>query len=322
MHTGTIAYPKTAHPIALTARKVAAAYNFPMNSATGKGYTAGFIELGGGYYPGNIAAYFHHMGLALPSFTDVNVGEGSNTSDPSGANGEVQSDMIVAGSVAPDADYRIYFAGNSNTDFLAALTQAIQECDGVSISWGSAESNWDTNTMADFESAIALGRSKGVPVFVASGDSGKDDGTGSPVADFPASAPSAIGCGGTRLELNHDGTRASETLWNDDPVSSASGQGPSQNFPGRTVPDIAGNADPDTGYELAVDGHWTIIGGTSLVAPLMLGLHALLYELADGTPFDFKRTVLASPSNFYAVTGAGEGFGVPDGAALLGAIQG
>ena len=44
---------------------------------------------------------------------------------------------------------------------------------------------------------------------------------------------------------------------------------------GRGVPDVAGDADPSTGYEVRVDGQTTVIGGTSAVAPLWAGLIAL-----------------------------------------------
>jgi len=41
------------------------------------------------------------------------------------------------------------------------------------------------------------------------------------------------------------------------------------------MPDIAANADSETGYNVLVDGQWSVIGGTSAVAPLMAGLIAL-----------------------------------------------
>ncbi|MEO6802903.1 MAG: peptidase S53, partial [Granulicella sp.] len=46
-------------------------------------------------------------------------------------------------------------------------------------------------------------------------------------------------------------------------------------FAGRGVPDVAGNADPATGYVIRVDGQNMVIGGTSAVAPLWAGLIAV-----------------------------------------------
>lgn len=331
-----VRYPRAARPAALTPRQVATAYNFPIEHATGKNYVAGIIELGGGYNAAQVARYFAENGLPTPTFISVPVSGGSNSQDgPDGADGEVQLDMVVAGAVAPGAVYRVYFAGNTDSDFLAALKQAVTECDGVSISWGASENNWSPSVMDSFEVVIREAKGRGVPVFVAAGDTGSQDSSGDGnQADFPASAPSSIGCGGTRLEL--DGVeRGSETVWNDDPTQSATGGGVSQHFPGRQVPDIAGNADPDTGYIIKVDGQDMVVGGTSAVAPLMLALHALLWENNGGKPFDLMGLIEANPQVCFDVTqgdnggfraGPGRddctGLGVPDGAKLLVALSG
>jgi kumamolisin len=44
------------------------------------------------------------------------------------------------------------------------------------------------------------------------------------------------------------------------------------------VPDVSGDADPQTGYQVLVDGQELVIGGTSAVAPLWAGLIALMNE--------------------------------------------
>jgi len=323
--------PRTTSPNPLTVRQVATAYNFPLGQATGKGYTAGIIELGGGYDPAQLGQIFTEQGIPQPArVIDVNVGSGTNGGphDPNGADGEVQSDIEVFASVAHDATIRVYFSDQSNESFLAAVKQALAECDGVSLSWGASENTWDAPTMAAFEAVIAEARTRKVPLFVAAGDTGSGDSSGAGnQVDFPASAPSAIGCGGTRLTLNPDGTRAAEVVWNDDPNTSATGGGVSIAFPGRQVPDIAGNADPDTGYVVSVDGSDSVIGGTSLVAPLMLGLHALLWQQHGA--FDFVNVVATHANVCFEVTignngayraGPGRndvtGYGVPDGAAM------
>ena len=82
-----------------------------------------------------------------------------------------------------------------------------------------------------------------------------------------------------------------EVVWNDD--TGATGGGVSDVFPlptwqasagvppptdstgGRGVPDVAGDADPTTGYVIRVDGKNMVIGGTSAVAPLWAGLIAV-----------------------------------------------
>ena len=91
-------------------------------------------------------------------------------------------------------------------------------------------------------------------------------------------------------------TATSETVWNDNPGQTdgeGTGGGYSTVFPvqsfqigappapsgtkygtGRMVPDVAGDADPLTGYEVYVHGSMTVVGGTSAVAPLYAGLFA------------------------------------------------
>ena len=128
-----------------------------------------------------------------------------------------------------------------------------------------------------------------------------------------------LACGGTRLAANGSGI-AAETVWNDDPASSAGGGGVSDVFdvpdyqrgiatpsvgkprrPARTgVPDVAGNADPQTGYQVRVDGQDMVIGGTSAVAPLWAGLIALL-EQESCTVAD---AVAADPAGSYAAAAA------------------
>ena len=91
----------------------------------------------------------------------------------------------------------------------------------------------------------------------------------------------------------------SETVWNElTNNEGATGGGISDVFPlpswqtgagvppsanpnhnvGRGVPDVAGDADPTTGYVTLVDGNPDVIGGTSAVAPLWAGLIALINE--------------------------------------------
>src|SRR5208283_4428122 len=60
---------------------------------------------------------------------------------------------------------------------------------------------------------------------------------------------------------------------------------------GRGVPDVSGDADPLTGYNVLVDGKSLVIGGTSAVAPLWSGLVALLNQKL-GRPLGFLQPTL------------------------------
>jgi kumamolisin len=282
-----------------SARDVARAYGCPVDSATGAGVTVGVIELGGGLNAADLTA----MGLDPTTVTVVGVAGGSPQSDgPDGADGEVALDVEVIGLVAPGAKQRVYFSPNTDAGFLAAINQAVGDgCQVITISWGGPESSWSPSTVKAFAAAFAAAKAKGVTVFAASGDAGSRDGTRQNVADYPASDPSVVGCGGTRLVLDASGSRASEVVWNDNPTNDATGGGVSGFFPGRTVPDVAGNADPVTGYKVVVDGQSGVIGGTSAVAPLYAGMCAVLIQLL-GRPFDLLATIAANPSICFDVT--------------------
>lgn len=324
--------PRAGVDRAFTPVEVARAYNYPTSEYSGKGFTCGLIELGGGFSAADLDAYFAALGEPTPHVMSVPVAGGQNSSDgPNGADGEVLLDIEVAASVAPGASFRVYFAPNTDQGFLDAIKQACAECDVVSISWGGPESSWDPAVMDQFDAVFADARKSGVTVFAAAGDSGADDGTSRATVDFPASSPNVVGCGGTKLDVDASGGRSSEVTWDENARTSATGGGVSRHFPGRQVPDVAGNADPATGYKIRVDGEDLVVGGTSAVAPLYAGLVLLLCEATGGRlKAGFLSTILANPQVCYDVTvgnngafkaGPGRdettGFGVVDGTRLL-----
>ena len=168
--------------------------------------------------------------------------------------------------------------------------------------------------------------------------------------DFPASSPYVLACGGTSL-IASNGTIGKEVVWNNND-GWATGGGISVIYPppdyqkssvtnkqGRAVPDVSGNADGDTGYNVSVDGEDAVIGGTSAVAPLWAALVAilnqglnthigfinpLLYTKASSAFHDIKsgNNDTAGNGNFSAGTGwdACTGLGSPDGKKILSAL--
>ncbi len=283
--------------------QLAQLYNFP-NPANGAGQTVAIIELGGGYRPQDLTAYFGKLGIPVPTVVSVSVDGAQNApGDPNGADGEVALDIEVVGGVAPGAKIAVYFAPNTDAGFLDAITTAIHDTTNapsvISISWGQAEAGWTRQAIQNMNSAFQAAAALGVTVCAAAGDSGSSDGMsdGHAHVDYPASDPYVLGCGGTRLSAIGNKI-SSEVVWNDNPTSSATGGGVSDVFAlpswqtkanvppsvnpgrriGRGVPDVAGNADPQTGYQVLVDGQWGVIGGTSAVAPLWAGLVARLNQ--------------------------------------------
>lgn len=293
--------PRTA--TAYTPMQVAELYQFPEGDGTGQ--IIAIIELGGGFTDADLTTYFADMQVSKPVVTAVPVSGGTNqpTGDSSDADGEVLLDIEVAGAIAPHAQIKVYFAPNTDKGFLDAINEAIGDPTPptvISISWGSAESEWTPQTMLAFEKAFQNAAALSIPVAVASGDSGSTDETTSLNVDFPASAPHALGCGGTHLEGSTSIT--SEVVWN--AGGNATGGGVSSYFTkpsyqanagtpkaptsngGRGVPDVCGNASVETGYITLVNGEETVSGGTSAVAPLWAGLIARLAQnLGHRVPF-------------------------------------
>ncbi len=344
--------------------QVAKAYGFPSGStATGAGQCIGVIELGGGYNTTDLDSFFSNLGIKTPQVTAVSVDGGANspTGDPGGADGEVELDIEVAGAIAPAAQLAAYFAPNTDQGFIDAVTTAVHDAQLkpsiVSISWGGPESSWTEQSRDALNSACEDASTMGVTVLAASGDDGSSDGSsdGTPAVDFPASSPFVMACGGTKLTLSGS-VISSEQAWNDLSANEgATGGGVSEvfalpafqqtasvpkapnGFVGRGVPDVAGNADPETGYNVVVDGQQTVIGGTSAVAPLWAGLLALINQ-SLGTNAGYLNALLYSAkaqATFHDVTAGNNGsysaspgwdactgLGTPNGAALLTALGG
>ena len=124
-------------------------------------------------------------------------------------------------------------------------------------------------------------------------------------------------------------------------TAASGGPGTAASAGGRGVPDVAGNADPVTGYQIFSGGQAQVVGGTSAVAPLWAALVSRLAE-ATGQRFGLIQTLLyadvtpgtavagfndiTSGNNGAYTAGPGwdacSGLGSPDGTALLARLKG
>jgi subtilase family serine protease len=264
------------------------AYGWP-TGLHGGGLIA-IVELGGGWTMPDMKLFCENNKIPLPSIEDISVDGTANSpgADPD-ADGEVALDLQVSAaaySVATGkpAKIRVYWASDIAAGVRAATADG---CDVCSISWGSDEANWGKAAGDAMEQTAEAACAAGMIVFAASGDNDSSDGGPNAAnVDLPSSCPHAVGCGGTRK------TYSSETVWNDNPGQS-NGEGTGGGFstlfkpvplwqigaphgPGRMVPDVAANADPETGYQIVLNGQISPVGGTSAVAPLYSGLFAAL----------------------------------------------
>lgn len=350
--------PAASTSASFTPLKVAALYGFP--SGTGEGQCVGLIELGGGYRPTDLDTYFKGLGVPSPTVTAVSVDQGKNspTGSADGPDGEVMLDIEVVGAIVPQARIAVYFSPNTDAGFLDAITTAIHDTTNkpavISISWGGPESSWTAQAMTAMDSAFQAAASMGITVCVAAGDGGSSDGVASgDHVDFPASSPHALACGGTRLTAQGNNI-TQEVVWNEGANNGATGGGVSTQFsvPAwqanlrattsqgkaatltmRGVPDVAGNADPESGYDVRIDGTDTVIGGTSAVAPLWAALITRINQTSGKAagflnpqiyqgPQAFRDITQGNNGDFEATVGwdACTGLGSPDGAKLPGLI--
>lgn len=347
---------------------IANLYNFPPNY-DGTGQCIALIELGGGYQVRDLQQYFANL-PNQPEVVAVSVDGARNMPgrDPHGADGEVELDIEIAGSCAIGVRIAVYFAPNTDRGFVDAISQAVHDQNNkpniISISWGAPDVNWTSQAKTAMNQAFQAAAQQGITICCATGDSGANDGVrdGSVHVDFPSVSPYVLACGGTHLEANvYQNTINVESVWNNGPGSSTGG-GVSTEFavpswqqsinpvsiasgkPGRGTPDIAGNADPRTGYRVLVDGFPQSIGGTSAVAPLWAALLARFNQALNSSigfinPLLYENyTQIMNVAGFHDITqgnnntgGGGysarsgwdacTGLGTPNGVQLLSVLQ-
>ncbi len=216
---------------------------------------------------------------------------------------EISLDVQWAHAIAPKANIILVEAASSSlSNLLKAVDVAASKANVVSMSWGGNEFSGESSYDNHFNKT-------GVTFVAASGDSGSG-------VIWPAISPYVLSVGGTTLPLDLAGniqTGKTETGW------SGSGGGPSayESEPGyqtsyriaggkRTNPDVAYDADPNTGF-LVYDSvpyygqsGWWSVGGTSAGSPQWAALIALANQ---GRTSPLSSNNLSSSPEYSAATG-------------------
>lgn len=243
--------------------------------------------------------------------------------DRAGWAAETTLDVEIMHAMAPDAGIVVLSSPVAETEgtlglpeFRQLVQYTIDHKLGniVSQSWGASEQTLkDAKGQAELQLWDALFKKAttqdGLTFFSSSGDNGATDYmdinatqlSPTPTTSFPADDAWVTSVGGTTL--NRTGSSFSELAWSD------SGGGFSSFFPTPTyqqalpasvqsqlknkrgVPDVAGNADPETGLAMYEDGSWGTAGGTSASAPLWASLMAIADQMA-GHALGFINTSL------------------------------
>jgi subtilase family serine protease len=292
----------------------------------GAGQTIALVEYEP-YQPSDIATYQACYGTNVP-VTPVNVDGGPGPY--LGHDGEAALDIEQVIGLAPAASVLVYQAPNrfgAGVDVLSAMTSE-NRAKVISVSWGLCEQFSSRSAVEAENTLLQEAAAQGQSFFASSGDSGSEGCTRanpketSLSAENPASQPFATGVGGTSLQPTGP---APETLWNNG-YEAATGGGVSRwTMPTyqsgaaaplqvigpysalcsgstycREVPDVAANADEDTGYIVYAENHWVQVGGTSAAAPLWAALTALV----NATPACRGRTIGFANPALYAIAGS------------------
>ncbi len=296
---------------------IAQLYKFPAR-LTGKDQCIAIIEFNAidsrgravktGYSHSDLKHFFRNNRVKMPVIVPYSVDGGSNIPGRKGADDdEVTLDIEMAAAIAPGARYVVYFAPNTTAGFINAIKAAVHDDQNnptvISVSWGGAEDDkgyFAAQYLEAVHETLRDAAALGITVCIAAGDDGSPDvdrrgWDNKPHVDFPASSPFALACGGTSLKAR--GKRiTSEVVWNRGPAGGAGGGGVSNYFAlptyqkrshvprsttkqkCRGVPDLAGVADPYTGFQYYLYRRTTTCGGTSGVAPIIAGLIARINE--------------------------------------------
>jgi kumamolisin len=211
---------------------------------------------------------------------------------------EVALDAEVAHGVAPGSHIKYWLASgsdpyglgtNDNVSLADAESAAVNDpsVQIISNSWGG------DNTIEPFiEPTLQFAASIGKTVFFSSGDWGAE-------AQYPSLSPYVVAVGGTTLALNADGSYQGESGWSgsggwcDSTITRPAWQVgvTAASCSGRAMPDVAADADPNTGVYVYYNGKdHQQFGGTSLAAPLWAAMsvvwdHALANAGQPGLGF-------------------------------------
>lgn len=276
----------------------------------------------------DLRTYESQNGLPSVPYSVVQVGLPSP--DVAGVD-EWDLDTQTSTGIAGNVSHLYVYTTTSLTDSDIALefnkfvTQKVAKIGNASFGECEAFPYVDGAMLAD-DQVFLQAAAQGQTIFASTGDTGSScavaptngvPGSGPPMVEYPAASPYIVGAGGTTLVSDTDGSYAGETAWNAGGGGSSAveyspywqnGIVPAVNTTGglRALPDVAMDADPNTGAVIVVNGAPFFVGGTSLSSPLSMGTYAR-FQSAKGNKLGF-----AAP-RFYAIYNANPTASVPAG---------
>jgi len=256
------------------------------------------------------------FGEPAVAYTIVPVGVASN--DTSGADewdldtqystgiaNQVKRLYIYDTTSLTDEDIGLEFNKWASQDVAKAGSASFGECEALPYADGLMVTNDEVMNEA---------AAQGQTMHASSGDTGGQScavaptngapESGGPAVNYPCSSPYIVCVGGTSLFTNPGGSYDTELGW----VAGGGGISYLEYSPywqscvapsnagenqARGVPDIAMDADENTGADVYVDGSPEAVGGTSLSSPLALGSWAII-ESSAGNRLGFASPLLYS----------------------------
>jgi pseudomonalisin len=299
--TPTVDYPTSYGP-----KELWSLYKAP-SSQTGSGQQVSVIAAGDVSQPQKDLAQFEsHFGLAKVTWNQIDVGSPSGETE-----GDDEWDLDTQYSIgfAPGVSQVNVYDGSSLED--AAILETVDRwvtddsTPQASFSAGECELLADAAGFQEaLDTVLAEAAAQGQTLFTSSGDTGSqcpalvgENGVplGVPGVNYPASSPYAIGAGGTTVlaagsEIGWYAGGGGSSVLESTPAWQQNAGG---SFLGvkRGVPDVSIDADPESGYDVIIDGKEEVVGGTSAGAPSWQGIWARA-QAAHGGALGFAGPVI------------------------------
>ena len=290
VHRSGAATPGLTYPASYGPQELNSLYGASA-AQTGVGQTVSVITAGDLSQPkADLATFESHFGLPAVTWNQIDVGTPSGETE---GDDEWDLDTQYSTGFAPGVRQINVYVGSSmeDPDIVATIDRWVSEDANSQASFSAGECELLANESGFTESldtVLAEAAAHGQTLFSSSGDTGSqcpllvaENGVplGLPGVNYPASSPNAIGVGGTTVlgsgptEIGWYAGGGGTSVIEPTPSWQRSAGG---SFLGamRGVPDVALDADPNSGYDVFINGKEEVIGGTSASAPSWQGIWA------------------------------------------------
>jgi len=315
VHRSATETPALSYPTSYGPKELWSLYKAP-SSQTGSGQQVAVIAAGDVSQPkADLATFEKKFGLPSVTWNQIDVGKPSKETE---GDDEWDLDTQYSTGFAPGVSQVDVYDGSSLEDpaILETIDRWVTDdsTSQASFSAGECELLADAAGFQEaLDTVLAEAAAQGQTLFTASGDTGSqcpalvaENGLplGVPGVNYPASSPYAIGGGGTTVlaagtEIGWYAGGGGSSAIESTPAWQQNAGG---SFLGvkRGVPDVSLDADPESGYDVIIDGNEEVIGGTSAVAPSWQGIWARA-QAAHGGALGFAGPVIyeAEPASAF-----------------------